>query len=118
MGNHNRNTFPDGSALRDPHCGESLHGEPVPQSTGSEDGEIPVQQEDTTPESSNNIENGLRITSKVAVVYATKTTSKRQLEHQRVIRNRTGGQTTEENKFFDPGGSRLILLCRQDRLLY
>ena len=103
-GDHNRDTCPDGSALRDPHCGESLDGEPVPNSTGFEDGETPVEQEKATPVSSNN-EQGWRISSQVAVVYATFTTSNRPVQQQCVPRNRTGENTTEENKFFDPGGS-------------
>ena len=104
-GDHNRDTCPDGSALRDPHCGESLDGEPVLNSTGFEDGEIPVKQEKATPASLNNIEHGRRISFQVAIVYATITTTNRPVQHQRVPRNRTGENTTEENKFFDPGGS-------------
>ena len=104
-GDNNRDTCPDGSALRDPPCGESLDGEPVPQSTGFEDGETPIEQEEATPVSSKNIEQGRRISSQVAVVYATMTTSNRTVQHRRVPRNRTGENTTEENKFFDPGGS-------------
>ena len=106
-GDHNRDACPDGSALRDPPCGESLDGEPVPQSTGFEDGEIPVKQEEATPASSN-IEQGWRISSKVAIVYATMTTPHGTVQHRRVLRNRTGGKTTEENKLFDPGGKQVI----------
>ena len=94
-GDYNRDTCPDGSALRDPPCGESLDGEPVPQSTGFEDGETPVEQEEATPVLSKNIEQGRRISSQVAVVYATITTSNIPVQHRRVLRNRTGGKATE-----------------------
>ena len=116
-GDHNRDACPNGSAFRYPLCGESLDGEPVLRSTGFEDGETPVKQEEAAPASSN-IEQGRNISSKVAIVYATKTTPHGTVQHRRVLRNRTGGKTTEENKLFDPGGSRLILPCRQDRFLY
>ena len=54
----------------------------------------------------------------MAVVYATKTTSNGTVQHRRVLRTRTGGKTTEENKFFDPGGKQAFVPCRQDRFLY
>ena len=41
----------------------SLDVEPVPQSTGFEDGETPVEQEEATPVLSKNIEQGRRISS-------------------------------------------------------
>ena len=81
--------------------------EPVPQSTGFEDGEIPVKQEEATPASSN-IEQGWNMSSKVAVVYATITITNGTVQHRRLLRNRTGVKTAEENKFFDPGGKQVI----------
>ena len=81
--------------------------EPVPQSTGFEDGETPVKQEEATPASSN-IEQGWSISSKVVVAYATTTTSHGTVQDRRVLRNRTGVKTAEENKFFDPGGNQVI----------
>ena len=106
-GDHNRDACPDGSALRDPPCGESLDGEPVPQSTGFEDGETPVKQEEATPASSN-IEQGWSISSKVAAAYATTTTTHGTVQHRRVLPNRTIVKTPEDNKFFDPGGKRVF----------
>ena len=81
--------------------------EPVPQSTGFENGEIPVKQEEATPASSN-IEQGWSISSKVAVVYATATTTHGTVQYRRVLQNRTGVKTTEEKKFFDPVGKQVI----------
>ena len=104
---HNRDACPDGSTLRSTPCGESLDVETLPQSTGFEDGEIPVTQQEATLASSN-IEQGWSIPSKRAVVYATTTITHGTVQHRCVLRNQTGVKTTEENKFFDPGGKQVF----------
>ena len=106
-GDHNRDAYTDGSTLRNPPCGESLDVEPIPQSTGFEDGEIPVKQEEPTPVSSN-IEQGWSIPSKMALAYATTTITHGTVQHRCVLRNQRGVKTTEENKFFDPGGKQVF----------
>ena len=86
---------------------ESLNGEPVLRSTGSKDGEIPVKQEEATP-ASPNMQEGWIISSHVIAVYEGGTNKYGMVRNQPVLRNRTGVETAEENKFFDPGGKQIF----------
>lgn len=54
---YSKGSFPDVSTLRDPPLGESLEGEPEPQSPDFEYDEKPVkEQEEATPTSPNNVQ--------------------------------------------------------------
>jgi len=98
---------PDEPTLRDSLRSESLNGEPVLRSTGFEDGEIPVKQEEATP-TSPNMQEGCSISSQAVAVYATRSKKYGTVRHQPVLRNQTAIKTAEENKFFDPGGKQVI----------
>ena len=88
--------------LRDQSHGDNPNVEPVLQSTGINDGETSVKQEEVAS-TSPNAQQRRSISSQVAAVNGRPKNEYRAVRNELVLRNKTAITTADENNFFAPG---------------